>query len=187
MYCVGCAKKASFVCSKCKREYYCSVVCQRKDWNLKHANVCKNISGMQIVWRDDPTIGALDVEKLWKITEGRPVISVPTAHLDFLLDAPIWMCGEGLENVPESDNEVTPRQVLANPTLCPDHWRRIQKADTTYPLLVLWPEDSPVPVDVLDGFHRLAQSFLTHRPTINVIAVSRTDMDHARILNLSFD
>jgi len=139
------------------------------------------ISGQQIVWRDDPTIGILDVEKLWELTKGHPVRSVSTASLDFLLDASVWSCDEGAEEPSKEEVIVTPRQILDNPQLCPEHWRRIREADTSFPLLVLWPVTSPVPVDVLDGFHRLANAFLFKRPSLDVVVVSEADMKQARL------
>lgn len=131
-------------------------------------------------WIDDPSIGILDISKLWNLTRNHPVVSIETFKLDYLLDALIWSCNEGTLQESTEENMVTPRQVLSNRNLCPGHWERILKAEVKYPLLVLWPDESPVPTDILDGFHRLAQNALKQRKTTNMIVVSRAEMEQAR-------
>lgn len=131
-------------------------------------------------WNDDPSIGILDISKLWHLTRNHPLVSIETLKLDYLLDAPIWSCDENELQHSDEEHMVTPRQILSNHNLCPGHWERILKADVKYPLLVLWPDGSSVPTDILDGFHRLAQNVLRQRKTTNIIVVSRAEMEHAR-------
>jgi hypothetical protein len=36
----GCDNDANLRCSRCKRSWYCSVVCQKRDWKFHKDNVC---------------------------------------------------------------------------------------------------------------------------------------------------
>ena len=134
-----------------------------------------------IVWRDDPSIGILDIEKLWEITRNRASIPVKVADMDPLLDADIWGLQEGVE-FPEGEEEfITPRDLLRDNRLSTEHWAKVMKSNMDYPILVIWPDDAAAPVDVLDGFHRLTKAVFEEREIILVIPITKAEMDLVRV------
>ena len=50
--CEECGEKTFKRCSRCKKSYYCSQMCQQKNWDL-HKTVCVNKVWIQ--WHYTPT------------------------------------------------------------------------------------------------------------------------------------
>ena len=74
-----------------------------------------------------------------EIIDIRRVISV-LAH-------PVW---------DQDDERVTPREVMADPRGYPEHYRRIEEADLSYPILVFPDENGRL--IVADGCHRICKA-----------------------------
>ena len=78
-----------------------------------------------------------------------PVASLPIAEFTWLLDQPLWS-----SRPPQPRFDLSPRQVMGNPTEHLAHTHRIQDADLSLPLLVTRHAGRWV---VLDGLHRLVR------------------------------
>ena len=100
-----------------------------------------------------------DVRKVWALQQA--VTSMPLGDLEYLLDLPMWSSrrGEGMLF------DLAPRAVLTDPEASRYHWRRIQEADTSFPIDLLGSEDD---VRILDGLHRLARHAVAGTPSIPV-------------------
>ncbi|QQR51451.1 hypothetical protein IPF89_01275 [Candidatus Saccharibacteria bacterium] len=86
---------------------------------------------------------------IWKIDA--PVTDIELSQIEWLLDVD-WF---GTDEHP-----LTPNEVMANPELDPDHFKRIETADLSYPIdLGLNPRvNKLVP---FDGLHRMCKSKTT--------------------------
>ena len=90
-------------------------------------------------------------ERLWRIEA--PVEQALFADLEWLLNLPIWArSGE------QKLFDLRPMEVLSTPAQFPDHAKRIEEADLSFPLILMlnlrneWV--------VMDGYHRLAKARL---------------------------
>ncbi len=45
--CKICDLQSNFICSGCFTVFYCSRLCQKKDWNINHKNQCKQLKRVQ--------------------------------------------------------------------------------------------------------------------------------------------
>ena len=89
-----------------------------------------------------------------------PTETVPIEVLTWHFDIPFW----------NSDNgwyDLTPRQVLENPSCFGNHVERIEQADTNYPIDIC-SNPKTKKWTILDGLHRLAKLSLHSIPTANV-------------------
>ena len=86
------------------------------------------------------------------------VVRVPTKKIITNLTDPCW--GEPEENI-----YITPLQVIANPEEYPEHARRIQEADLTYPIILNSRNC------VIDGVHRLAKTIETNQRSIKAYII----------------
>jgi RimJ/RimL family protein N-acetyltransferase len=106
-----------------------------------------------------------DTEKTWALMGDAPVELVETSRIAWMLDEPQW----GSEKA-----ELSAREVLANPLAHPEHIERIQKADLSYPILVVTtPPQSgahrnEVDFVLADGMHRLARAVRDDVPTVHI-------------------
>ena len=133
-----------------------------------------------IVWKDNPNLPILDddaMAKLWKSTNNIPSISVKITDMDPMLDASIWT--ETFDVEEGKEELISPRDVLVNKNISPQHWAKIMNADLKFPILVIWPSNATAPIDVLDGFHRLTKATLQGHDTIEVIPITRQQMEDA--------
>lgn len=88
-------------------------------------------------WWDQSVLFALELE-------GK---SVGVDDLVHFLDVPIWRSTEE-----SSLFTVTGRQILESPQNYANHWKRIQAADLSYPIMLYERDDHSI---LLDGYHRL--------------------------------
>jgi len=100
-------------------------------------------------WRDN--------EKLWALKV--PAESMSVNELKWILDIPFWEDAEG--NIVISANDV-----LKNPKSFPDHWKRIQEADTSFSVDIM--KNKKDRWLTLDGLHRLVKVILDGSETIQV-------------------
>lgn len=98
--------------------------------------------GSRLVW---------EVETLWEVASGLPVVEWPVSSLEHLLDEVVWF-DVGTE---AKSDKPTARAVA-------EHSERIYSADLTCPIL-LSSEGL-----VMDGMHRLAKAWMTGCVTVKV-------------------
>ncbi len=89
-----------------------------------------------------------DVKKVWE--QKAPVENLPLEEFEFMLDLPFW------SSRPNSGMlfDVTPGQVMAELDMYPHQKKRIQNADTGFPVDFI--HDGGVQY-ILDGLHRIAR------------------------------
>jgi len=88
-----------------------------------------------------------------------PVTQMQVSELEWLLDLPVWE----MDNTDEWN--LTPRQVLENKPYTMNHRKAIESADLAYPIVVTFNKEKWV---ILDGFHRLAKTYLLNQVLIKV-------------------
>lgn len=110
----------------------------------------------------------VNLPQLWKLTSSLPIHQVASDVAKVVLDDRAWSEGATL---------VSPREVVENPSKHSEHYRRIKRADTQYPILVSSNEDAAAPKQgttpegyevtfpVIDGVHRLAKLILVEGAT----------------------
>lgn len=86
-----------------------------------------------------------DAEDVWKLDV--PVETIPISELTWHFDFPYW-------SRPGGFFDLAAKEVLADPKKYTDEYTRIQKADTSYPIDIMWRNDRWV---ILDGLHRLVK------------------------------
>ena len=75
------------------------------------------------------------------------------------------------------EHAISPRAVLADATLSPEHSRRVQAASLDFPLLVTAAPEC----DVLDGLHRLAKAHSQGRAMISVKRLAEEQLRAAKV------
>jgi hypothetical protein len=89
-----------------------------------------------------------DVHQVWKLSA--PVEIVSIAELAFLLESPLW----SRDPASYTDFDLSPNEVLADLSVSSRHAKRIEAAETSWPLDFIFSENRLWP---LDGMHRLAK------------------------------
>jgi hypothetical protein len=100
-------------------------------------------------WRDN--------EKLWALNV--PVEEMPISELAWMIDIPFWEDAHG--NI-----VISPREVLEDPAGFPDHYARVLKANTSFPLDIM--QNGKGRWITLDGLHRLIRLYLRGETVIRV-------------------
>jgi hypothetical protein len=102
-------------------------------------------------WREIGTETiTVDVNKLWAMSKDLPIHQFSTRAFFWILDEDFW------EDPRDYTKSITPKQVMKNPELYPEHMKRINHANyKKYPLMVRWDGNN---WDVLDGLHRLVKA-----------------------------
>ncbi len=100
-----------------------------------------------------------DVRRVWALEA--PVVEVPRQDFDYLLELPIWSSRKGAGML----FDVVPMAVIRDPSVCPYQARRIEDADTRWPLDFLLYQGRPW---ILDGVHRLARHRMEGAEVIRV-------------------
>ncbi|HVX42481.1 MAG TPA: hypothetical protein VHC49_01275 [Mycobacteriales bacterium] len=95
-----------------------------------------------------------DVRKLW--SADLPVVAMPVAELEWVLEHPFWKDRAGRPTISGSD-------VAARPADHPEEYRRTMAADLSYPINVILLNDRWV---VMDGLHRLLKARILGESTI---------------------
>ena len=98
-----------------------------------------------------------DVSRLW-------ALDVPAETMDFSLlrwhfDIPIWSVKRGMHF------DLRPRDVIRNPGRHPRHDQRIEAADISFPIDMMFTVDR---IAILDGVHRLAKYEILGLKTVKV-------------------
>jgi hypothetical protein len=102
-----------------------------------------------------------DREKLWAIQH--PLVEVAVDDLRWLYDLPFWRGHDGRWFA------VSPRQFLTQPEQHPEHVRRIEAADLSYPIHVIRRRNR---LFVLDGVHRVVRADLEGLDKITAVALA---------------
>jgi mannose-6-phosphate isomerase-like protein (cupin superfamily) len=108
---------------------------------------------MQVAWRGEHVY---DIAALWKLTEGLPTQQVEISRLMWVLEETFWSDAEGL-GLDRPGVDISAMQVLRRPAISAYHWKAIQTADLSYPILIITLENGRL--DVIDGIHRLAKAY----------------------------
>ena len=100
-------------------------------------------------WRDNKKLWALEV----------PVKKMKIDELLWILDVPFWEDKKG--NI-----VIRPRDVIQNLDQYPEHKKRIQESDTSYPLDIM--KNKKGQWLTLDGLHRLVKLVMEGEKTVRV-------------------
>lgn len=111
-----------------------------------------------------------DEQKVWVLDE--PVTKMRVGDLEWHLDLPFFWENGGKYNL-------KPCEVLKNPELHQDEYKRIVEADLSFPIDVMEHKGRFV---LLDGLHRLTRAAMLGVETINVRIIPR-----ARIAEIQKD
>ena len=103
-----------------------------------------------------------DLNKVWGLDE--PTIEMPISELVWHLDIPFW------ESEGTDDWNLTPREVIDHPHEQPSHWKKIQEADTSYPIDIMENKGRWV---LLDGLHRLSKLYMAGEKNVRVRKIPR--------------
>lgn len=99
-----------------------------------------------------------DKQKVWRLNT--PTTRMSITALVWHLDLPIWSTVP-----PQPSFDLTPRQVIEQPSTYAYHWQRIWATDLAFPLELFPNQDRLV---ILDGYHRLAQHYLRGTDSVPV-------------------
>lgn len=86
-----------------------------------------------------------EAEDVWKLDI--PTESIAVSELDWHFKIPFW-------SKPGGFYDLTAKEVLEHPTTYAEEYRRIQSADTRYPIEIMIQDGRWV---ILDGLHRLVK------------------------------
>ncbi len=86
-----------------------------------------------------------DESKVWKLDA--PSEEIPIEELSWHFDIPFWSTSTGYY-------DLSPAEVLNRPELYKDHTKRVEKADLSHPLDIMFWKNRWL---LLDGLHRLAK------------------------------
>ncbi len=103
-----------------------------------------------------------DNQKVWLLDI--PTEEIDITEIDWVLDLPFWKNN----NVKYT---LSPRKVLENIDLYPEHKERILKANTFYPIDVM--KNYKNQWTILDGVHRLARLLLERNTKVKVRKIPR--------------
>ena len=87
-----------------------------------------------------------DAESVWPLNVPTEVIAA--SELTWHFDIPFWW------SKPDGFYDLSPRQVLDDPKRYDYEYYQIERADTSYPIDIMWQDDRWV---ILDGLHRLVK------------------------------
>jgi hypothetical protein len=105
------------------------------------------------------------LELVWELD--LPVEWINVGDFADLLDLPLWQ-RDGKRF------QVSPHQVLADPSAFPDHYARVMAADLRYPVHLAHHRGRWT---ILDGYHRLAKAIAIEHLTIASRKLSAEDLD----------
>lgn len=112
--------------------------------------IIKNV-GFDFYWSE---------EKVWALNI--PIEDMEIKKLEWHFDFPFWSTHDGYY-------DLKPNQVLNEPMKYQDEFERILKADTKYPLDIMFWKNRWL---LLDGLHRLVKSKLKNNKTVKVRKIS---------------
>ena len=116
-----------------------------------------------LIWDND------DIHKL-----DLPAKTIPIHKLTWYLDMPCWSPDGVPSNKPDGKPGVRPKDVFDNPGIFPEHDKRIDEADTSYPLDLLKHNGK---LFILDGLHRLLKLMKEDKKEVQVRIVPQSDFD----------
>ena len=141
------------------------------------------------IWRANAATGITtkySLHLLLKAAQSLPVREVSIDCYLPTLDRALWRKYTAAGSNGDSDlaletsaeeHAVSPRAVLADAALSPQHWRRVKAASLDFPLLVTGPPEC----DVLDGLHRLAKAHSQGRAMISVKRLAEEQLRAAKV------
>lgn len=115
------------------------------------------------------------VDKLLRYTRNIKIYMTRTSDLYKVLDNLVWTFKT------PNQGEISPRAVIENPRLSPNHYNRIVNADLNYPIIVYRKGGSPI---VIDGMHRLANAYINKIEKIKVRYVTEKQLSKVIIRKL---
>lgn len=121
------------------------------------------VASMPGVVREAIPLRLWDRTKLYALD--LPLREIPIDDLRWMLDIPLWAV-DGIAF------RVAPNQVIANPVRYPEQYRRVQGADLSFPIHVVWHNDRWT---ILDGVHRLLKSSRDGHTHIAAMVLSKDD------------
>jgi len=114
---------------------------------------------------------AWDQEQLWEVASRKKVITLNMNDIKHWIYSPCWS---------EDNCFISIFQVLLQKSQFPDHIKRIKKADTNYPLILMEDQFDKYGT-ILDGNHRFAKLILQKKRKIKVVYFSKKELDNLKI------
>ena len=95
----------------------------------------------------------------WKAVKGTKVITIQLSDVIHMFDdKKVWEADKG-------NGSVSVWEVIRSPkNRNPKQWRRMERADTSYPIIISKRIDGKW--DVIDGLHRLMKLYLNHKKSV---------------------
>lgn len=114
-----------------------------------------------------------DVEKLWKITQDNPTITMDVQIFKKMINSKPWYDGNG--------KRIGPVDVVSNQdNNYQDHKLRIRRANMKYPILV------EIDNQIVDGFHRIAKAYQEKLKQIPIKYVTPEQLHYA-LFDIPYD
>jgi hypothetical protein len=120
-----------------------------------------------------------NVTKLFKLTRDLPVQKMTLKSLIHNLDNEYWSSNEGVADFRDQNFHLSPKEVLKHPKKYKYHAKKIERANLSYPIMIIDGDD------VLDGLHRLAKAHKKGRETISSIHVPKKMLKKVEEVDMS--
>lgn len=106
-------------------------------------------------------------EKLWERAARKKICTVNMSDVKHWIYSPCWSITD--------DHFISPYQVMMQPDKFPDHIARIDRADLTYPLIVVDDDYDKFGV-ILDGNHRFAKMIRGNKRVVKIVRFSKKEI-----------
>jgi len=127
--------------------------------------------------------GVFNTSEVWALIKNEKIHNIDLDLLVDNLDKDYWCLYEGCDPIYVSkikQNEtVTPKQIINRTKYSEYHSNRINKANLSYPIIVILDENKNL--DVLDGLHRLSKAYMKGIKKIKAQYVTMDILNKAKI------
>ncbi len=110
-----------------------------------------------------------DERKVWKLD--MPIVEMPIKELTWHFAIPFFW------SRPNGYYDVTPHEVMEQPELYIDEYKRTTQADTSYPIDIMYWKKRWL---ILDGLHRLMKQAIQGATIVQVRKISKSAIPHIR-------
>ena len=110
-------------------------------------------------------------EDLWKYVENKKMTEIDIKNVRHWVYAPCWS-----HDIHGTECFYSIYQVLMQKGKFKEDMKRIKKADTSYPLIVI-EDEFDNRGSILDGNHRFAKLIMSHSKTVKIKSISRKELE----------
>jgi len=117
---------------------------------------------------------AWNTQDLWDASSKLNVVTLRISDVKHWIYKPCWSIGS------KDECFISPYQVLLQPKRFPEHIKRINASDTTYPLIIMDDKYDKYGT-ILDGNHRFAKLIIDGKKVVKVVYLSRSKLDKLKV------